>query len=225
MTTQESRTPAGEFEIAVSGLLANYAPPDSLDSTSSRASVVYPDDVFDKIAKYLVQAGKQQWSLRPRTYIVLRLINRLDNMDAFVLDGLFDIAFPYTYNRLPASLSSGTRNSFLEKQAVVLSKAGDLEMEHGRHRHFSASADTNFAVVKQLGSGYFGVVDHVQSKLSLEEYARKRTLRARTFSKDKKALKVFENELSNLKRLSHRHLVQYVGYVSAQKHLDCETDI
>jgi hypothetical protein len=211
MTTHETRTPAGEFELVVSSLLSTYAPSASPDTTSSRESVAYPDEVFDKVAKFLVQAGKKQWSLRPRTYIVLRLINRLDNMDAFILDGLFDIAFPYTYNRLPASLSSGARNAFLDKQAVVLSKAGDLEMEHGRHRHFSASADSNFVVVKQLGSGYFGVVDHVQSKLSLEEFARKRTLRARTFSKDKKALKIFENELNNLKRLSHLHLVKYIG--------------
>lgn len=212
MASGESHAPAAEFEVVVSSLLSTYAPSAS-DATDSRASTAYPDDVFDKVAKYLIQAGKQQWSLRPRTYIVLRLINRLDSMPAFILDGLLDIAFPYTYNRLPASLSPGTRNAFLEQQSVVLSKAGDLEIEHGRHRHFPSTAESNFVVVKQLGSGYFGVVDHVRSKLSLEEYARKRTVRARTFSKDKKALKVFENELSNLKRLSHRHLVKYVGCV------------
>jgi serine/threonine protein kinase len=214
MASEESQAPAAEFEIIVSNLLSTFAPSLS-DATNSRAPTAYPDDVFDKVAKYLVQAGKQQWSLRPRTYIVLRLINRLDSMPAFILDGLFDIAFPYTYNRLPASLSPGTRNAFLEQQSVVLSKAGDLEVEHGRHRHFPSTAESNFVVVKQLGSGFFGVVDHVRSKLSLEEYARKRTVRARTFSRDKKALKVFENELSNLKRLSHRHLVKYVGYVLA----------
>lgn len=212
MATEESQKPAAEFEVAVSGLLANFAPSAS-DATNSNGSSAYPDEVFDKVSRYLVQAGKLPWSLRPRTYIVLRLINRLDSMPAFILDGLFDIAFPYTYNRLPASLSPGTRNAFLEQQSVVLSKAGDLEMEQGRHRHFPGTAESNFVVVKQLGSGYFGVVDHVRSKLSLEEYARKRTVRARTFSKDKKALKVFENELSNLKRLSHRHLVKYVGCV------------
>jgi hypothetical protein len=205
MATDGSLTPAADFEVAVSGLLSSFG------VSASSTATAYPDEVFDKLAKYLTQAGKQQWSLRPRTYLVLRLMNRLDSMDAFILDGLFDIAIPYTYSRLPASLTPGTRNAFLEKQTLMMSKAGDLEMESGRHRHFSSSADTNFVIVKQLGSGYFGVVDHVRSKLSLEEYARKRTLRARTFSKDKKALKTFENELSNLKRLSHGHLVKYVG--------------
>jgi hypothetical protein len=38
-------------------------------------------------------------------------------------------------------------------------------------------------------------------------------LRRKAFSKDKEAIKIFENELSNLTRLSHRHLVKFVGYV------------
>lgn len=205
MATESLLLPAADFEAAVSGLLSSLSP------SASSTTAVYTDDVFERLSKYLVQAGKQEWSKRPRTYLVLRLINRVDSMDAFVLDGLLDIALPYTYNRLPSSLSAGTRNAFLGKQGLVMSKAGDLEMESGRHRHFSSTAESNFIIVKQLGSGYFGIVDHVRSKLSYEEYARKRTLRARTFSKDKKALKMFENELSNLKRLSHLHLVKYVG--------------
>ncbi|ORX98189.1 kinase-like domain-containing protein [Clohesyomyces aquaticus] len=205
MASSTSPTQASDFEVAVSSLLS------LVGHSATSTAPPYSDDVFDKLSRYVEQAGKVQWSLRPRTYLVLRLINRLDSMDAFVLDGLFDIALPYTYSRLPVSLSPGPRNSFLEKQELVMTKAGDLEIEGGRHRHFSSAAETNFVVVKELGRGYSGVVDHVRSKLSMEEYARKRISRARTFSKDRKALKVFENELSNLQRLSHRHLVKYVG--------------
>lgn len=65
-----------------------------------------------------------------------------------------------------------------------------------------------------LGESVFdkiGRVDHVRSKLSLEEYARKKIARARTFSGDKAAMRMFENELTNLKRLRHHHLVTFVG--------------
>ncbi|KAF2686753.1 hypothetical protein K458DRAFT_386714 [Lentithecium fluviatile CBS 122367] len=47
-----------------------------------------------------------------------------------------------------------------------MSKAGDREMEHGRHRHFSSTEDTHFIVAKQLGRGHYGSVDHVRSKFS-----------------------------------------------------------
>jgi hypothetical protein len=58
-------------------------------------------------------------------------------MNAFVVDGLFDIAFPYTEGRLPTALASPTaRHMFLEKQSLVLTKATDLENSGGRHRHF-----------------------------------------------------------------------------------------
>jgi serine/threonine protein kinase len=94
----------------------------------------------------------------------------------------------------------------------------------------AADAGSSFIVIKQLGHGAFGSVDHVRSKLSLQEYAvsniiifchyvnlkrfqRKRILRARTFAKDKAAVKAFENELGNLKRLRHSHLVQLLGFV------------
>jgi serine/threonine protein kinase len=95
-------------------------------------------------------------------------------------------------------------------------------------------ADTHYYILKILGRGGFGEVYHVRSKLSLEEYAvcnyesettqpfatlqlimwRKRVHRRKAFSKDREAIKIFENELTNLKRLSHHHLVKFVGYVN-----------
>lgn len=38
-------------------------------------------------------------------------------------------------------------------------------------------------------------------------------MRSGAFAKDRKALLSFENEVHNLKRLSHHHLVEFVGYV------------
>lgn len=65
--------------------------------------------------------------------------------------------------------------------------------------------------LSELGKGAFGSVDCVRSELSAKVYARKLLPRGRNFRKDKTVLKDFENELQILKRLSHIHIVQYIG--------------
>ena len=82
-----------------------------------------------------MQVGKPQWSYRPRTYAVLRMIDRMDLFDTFILDGLKDIAFPYSDSRLPNSLNPTAKAKFLQAQNSVLTKASDLEKSDGRHRH------------------------------------------------------------------------------------------
>ncbi|SLM36189.1 rho gtpase activator [Lasallia pustulata] len=79
--------------------------------------------------------------------------------------------------------------------------------------------DAHFETLRRLGKGAFGVVDHVRSKLSQEEYARKRVYRAAAFWKDKDAIQMFENELSNLKRLEHDHLVKFVGSYTDSRYI------
>jgi hypothetical protein len=93
------------------------------------------DSDFDAIGRLLYQVGKQEWSHRPRTYAVLRMIDRIDLLDTFILDGLKDIAFPYVDSRLPTSLNPTAKARFLQAQKLVLTKASDLEKSDGRHRH------------------------------------------------------------------------------------------
>jgi serine/threonine protein kinase len=90
-----------------------------------------------------------------------------------------------------------------------------------------------FEILGKLGSGGFSIVDKVRlrNRLTLQEYAvslrtmllldvpadtiqRKRIDRNGAFAKNRKALAFFENEVHNLKRLSHDHLVKFVGYIS-----------
>jgi serine/threonine protein kinase len=47
---------------------------------------------------------------------------------------------------------------------------------------------------------------------------RKRIDRTSTAGKDRKALQFLENEIQILKRLSHHHVVKFVGYVYFQQH-------
>ena len=53
--------------------------------------------------------------------------------------------------------------------------------------------------------------------MSFREYARKQFLRKRSSMADQKILRNFESELTNLKRLSHQHLVKVVGSYTDQR--------
>ncbi|EON64804.1 NEK protein kinase [Coniosporium apollinis CBS 100218] len=163
------------------------------------------------ISDVLRRTGREAWSCIPRVYTVLRIINQLQAIDRFVNLGVSDIWFPFTANTLPDTLRSSAKSAFLNAQRLVLTKALSLEQEDGKHRHFLDPAELPFTKIAGLGRGSFGLVDHVVSTISHREYARKRIPRGRTFHNDRKVLKDFENELSNLKKLSHYHIIELVG--------------
>ncbi|KAH0537169.1 hypothetical protein FGG08_005994 [Glutinoglossum americanum] len=141
------------------------------------------------------------------------MTDRVDVMGEFVAEELYNISLPYSRETLPDMLKSLTAGSkLLELQHLVLSRqAAAAEGGGGGHRSFERDGDVHFRLVRQLGKGGFGVVDHVQSRLGLSEFSRKHMPRGRAFKKDKKAMLDFERELETLERLSHRRSVNYVG--------------
>lgn len=102
----------------------------------------FKEEEFIKIGKLLGQVGKLRWAERPRTYFVLRMIDEVQAMDGFVLEGLKDIHFPYNEKLLPTCLASpSSRHAFISKQSLVMSsRAADL-VRGGPHRHFSGYED------------------------------------------------------------------------------------
>ena len=70
--------PTDDFERAMASLF----PP--AGGNTSR----FADSDIDKISRLLVQVGKLEWSVRPRTYAVLRLIGRVDIFEVFISDSL-----------------------------------------------------------------------------------------------------------------------------------------
>ncbi|KAH7348965.1 kinase-like domain-containing protein [Rhexocercosporidium sp. MPI-PUGE-AT-0058] len=188
-----------DFEVAMAKLF--------VPNESGQPSFVNSD--FDEMRRLLGQVGMTEWSRRPRTYAVLNMIGRLEIFDDFISDGLADIALPYTSTQLPGYLTPGAGNRFLEMQYLVLNEAFDLELFPERLIHFIESAEVHFDFIKRLGRGHSGKVDHVMSKLSLKEYARKR-MRRRILNYVR-ALEQLNNEISILKKLSHRHLVKFLG--------------
>lgn len=208
-----------EIEVSIAALIPPISRgPNGLPTPGLKP---LPDSTYPRISRLLELAGKHAWSLRPRTYTLLYLIDRLDAMAAFTSEGLYDVSLPYNEKTLPDGLKApSARAKLLELQPLVLSEqAADVESGDGRHRHFGIDGDNYFVQVKPLGKGAFGEVDHVRSRLSRNEFARKRMLRGRTFSKDKEAILGFERELEVLKRLSHQHLVKFIGSYTDPKYV------
>ena len=63
----------------------------------------------------------------------------------------------------------------------------------------------------------YSSVDLVYSKLSQRQYARKQFIRKKNPRDDQYLLKKFDEEITNLKRLSHQHLVSLIGSYTDQR--------
>ncbi|EFQ89142.1 hypothetical protein PTT_14683 [Pyrenophora teres f. teres 0-1] len=164
------------------------------------------------IADVLIRCSRERWSRVPRLYSILKKIGQLDAIDAFIDNDLSDLSFPFSKSTLPEALREiSARVKFIELQHLVYnSEALNLE-QATHHGHFNDSADVPLKKVGDLGKGGYGYVDRVVSTISHREYARKQIPRGTTFRRDRQVLKDFTRELSNLRRLSHRHLVELVG--------------
>ena len=115
-----------------------------------------PDAMFDKIAKTLEETvQKTEWTRRPRTWFVLHQINRLDAMEAFIVQGLNDTSLPYKGRKdLPPCLTYHEAEDFIQWQGVVDSDV--LHFEEGRHI-ITTNGDVFFNVQKPaLGTGSQG---------------------------------------------------------------------
>ncbi|KAK5117821.1 hypothetical protein LTR85_008796 [Meristemomyces frigidus] len=130
---QDAARPLGyeEFEGIMSALVSKA------EATKATPDKPYSDNDFDEICKLLLRVGKPVWSQRPRTYLILRMIDEVDAMGGFVVDGRKDVHLPYSESNLPDCLTSvSARQSFLQKQKLVLSQKHLDIIKGGPHRHF-----------------------------------------------------------------------------------------
>lgn len=151
-----------------------------------------------------------------------------------------DFHLPYNEVNLPSFLPDNReghnlRQAFLEAQQYFLTDYKRIEAD-GTAKHFNlnASGNTLFQHERTLGQGSFGRVpfsffslfvaraldlmlttyrgvDLVRSRLSLKYYARKRVLRGRDTEENRASQIALINELNNMKRLSHIHLVKIMS--------------
>jgi serine/threonine protein kinase len=171
--------------------------------------VTYEDTEIDEIA-CLLESCVNVSSKCPRTYIVLRTIGELDILERLLTEGFTDELLPVEYRGLPSFLSPSTKSKFVQTQSIVMTKS--LDLEHGRHRHFAPGEPLPFNILSRLGSGGYGQVDKIASKISFRHYALKRIPRRAGFGNNsKEAMKTFKSEIRIVKSLEHRHIIQYVG--------------
>ncbi|KAF7550936.1 hypothetical protein G7Z17_g5380 [Cylindrodendrum hubeiense] len=173
------------------------------------------DAVFPAISQLLLDHGKYEWSLRPRTFSLLWMLGTPEKMATFVAEGRTDHYLPYNEGNLPDIIKGTTQRSrFLNLQSIVRCRReediSELE-EGGRHVHLRGGADAYFHSLKVLGTGRFAEVDEVYSMRTLNTYARKQIHRGQSVLEDKFRLASFEKELQALKAISHRHVVKLVG--------------
>lgn len=164
-----------------------------------------------------------RWSTRPRLYTLLRSIGALAYMDEFVKNSIFDISLPFNVQTLPDFIQEPeVRCLFLDHQACVLTNARILESSTDEHLHVNGSADDHLLPYQELGSGGFGAVDLVFSRLSTRSYARKRVYRGRDSEATRREQQCLVEEIRVLKHLSYRHLTRivqsysdhhYIGYL------------
>ena len=154
-STDPGRIPEDDIEKALSQFCA---PPAFDKKKGSQPSI--SDGTFQRIAELLnhLQAHHyaRGWSDRPRTYTVLRNIQRLDLFQPFIDLGLNDIAFPYTIEKIPDLIpEDDLKDRFLRHQRYILTTASQLE--DGQHA-LTKNGDDLFRLVRHLGRGGFGYV-------------------------------------------------------------------
>jgi len=203
-------SPLAAVTISSNSKLGDYFSPTKYPRTK------FTDDQCQDISRLISEIGKVGWSSLPRLYIILRTIDQLQVLDAFIDEGINDFCLPLTISSLPRALGVAYHQEFLETQPLVLSKALDLEKNTKGHVYFTGDDHFPFEAKGNLGEGGFGSVDRILSSLSGREFARKR-FRRRDLRKT--GLESFMNEVKILKRLYHIHCVELVSISFNRKRL------
>ena len=170
----------------------------------------YSDADIHDISRCLKELQRHAWSEAPRLYTVLRTIGQLQILDTILEEGISDIWFPFSAASVPKSLSPSLRAKFLDTQALVLTKAVDLEKNGTKtHVYFGREDTFPFEVREKLGCGGYAIVDKLFSPFSRREFARKRFRRGK--GERKVEIESFKNELKVLKRIRHHHCIELVS--------------
>ena len=130
MTTNGLQIDAEDFEERVLSLLSTAS------TQRMGTEKPYNDETILALGELLAMLGKHDWSVRPRLYLVLRMIKEVRAMNMLIVEGFKDIHFPFTEVDLTSSLkSAASRQNFLREQRFVLSSRSVDLVQGGRHHH------------------------------------------------------------------------------------------
>ncbi|KAH6629259.1 kinase-like domain-containing protein [Boeremia exigua] len=186
-------------------------------SSDSQSTTKYLDAEIDKIAGLLQQCNPLAAKC-PRTYIVLRTIGRLDCLEGLLREDFGDHWFPLAKaSSLPSFLEQKVANDILDAQSIIETEV--LKFSHGSHLTVNVAENRLFTLGPVIGSGKYGQVNIITSKVDFDKYALKRIRRKELFGNSRGLIKSFIAEKSRLQKLKHLHIVQYIGSYTDARHL------
>ena len=181
------------------------------DTSEPRES--FNDEQIETIALLLARCSHATERLAgrsPRTYIICRMIGRCDLLPRLLCEGFGDDWFPVSKAGLPGYLDPRIKTRIFETQHIILTKS--LNLENGRHCHFGTAGEHPFEIQSRIGSGSFGQVHVVESRVTHKQYALKTVRRSKAFgTKSREIMSIFKTEMKIMKGLRHRHIVRYIG--------------
>ncbi|KAJ4987103.1 dual specificity mitogen-activated protein kinase kinase 1 [Stagonosporopsis vannaccii] len=180
---------------------------------TSHPRISFNDEQINAVARLLARSSRvvERMAARsPRTYIVLRIIGRLDILPRLLSDGFGDGWFPITQRGLPGFIDPQAKNEIYRNQRIILTKS--LDLENGQHCNYDNEEQRPFEIQSYIGSGSFGQVRIIESRVSYKQYALKTIRRRIAFgTQSREIMTKFNDEMRIMKRLNHRHVVRYVG--------------
>ena len=157
-------------------------------------------------------------SAAPRAFILLAYIGHLEILHALLGEEFEDSWFPIGKRSLPSFLDPRIKASIVEHQHIILTKSIDLEK--GVHCYLDGTEEPLFNVILHLGSGSFGQVSRIESRVTCKHYALKTVRRRAAYGPNwRQVMREFITEMTIMRGLRHSHIVQYIGSYTDKKDL------
>lgn len=179
----------------------------------SQPLLPFNDERIDAVARLLARSDnviERSAERSPRTYILLRIIGRLEILLQLLNEGFSDGWFPITQRGLPGFIDPQAQHEIYQNQHLILTKS--LDLENGQHCYYDVEEQRPFEVQRYIGSGSFGQIRVIESRVSYKQYALKTIRRRIAFgAQSREIMQQFNEEMGIMKRLNHQHVVHYVG--------------
>ncbi|KAF2264809.1 kinase-like protein [Lojkania enalia] len=149
----------------------------------------------------------------PRIAYILFAINRRDALNSFMDHEVSDLWIPIPKQTLRYFLKdSESEKRFLEVQKTLISHEWRGNQTPAPHQFFEDGEEVIRSEVT-LGEGGFGMVERVTLSTNLNPTVcvRKRIGRVKQLNTQKQVMKAFTREVNVMRRVSHRHCVEFLG--------------
>lgn len=176
-----------------------------------RKSTHVLDTVIEDISHLLDKLGEHLSSQSPRLYYALRMIHRIDLLPTFQKYHVNDLWLPIPILTLEEIIPEDPQviDSFSDAQMLLLSD--NCNIQCAQHCAIPEVRKIAAKWQKKLGTGGYGRVDAFFDSKTGIRYARKTMSREPRLEQQQRLMKVIQNEINVMRRVQHRHCVEYVS--------------